>query len=66
MANQIIEQGDSNDENKLLVTDNSIENISGKRKVQIGGLVTVVTVIVILFLCIVRISSFFNCELYRQ
>lgn len=59
MANQIINEEDSNDENKLIVAnDNSISNLTGKRKVQVGGLVTVIFAIIILFICVVVLTIF--------
>lgn len=59
MANQLIDEGDSKDENKLIIAnDNSVSNISGKKRIQVGGLITVISAIIILFICVVVLTAF--------
>ena len=60
MANQIIKQDDSNEENKLIVAENNneIENIAKNTKTKLGIKITIISFLVVLFLCIVVITVF--------
>ena len=60
MTNQILMQDDSNEKKELTVTDNNtgIENIEVKKGIKFGIKISVISLAIILFLCIVLIVVF--------